>query len=183
MKVFKPTHVTGYEFAHPVHGEDFETITSEINGERRLSWQPVPMRLEKTDECERPLADADAPWFESHALVLKQAAVTAMRDMLENAGQILPLKCREVDLWIFNATNVVDALDRQSSQFWTVPGTNRIALIQRHVFRAEKLDGCDVFKLPDLRASPTFVSERFAERWTSANLRGVVFEQIWDSES
>ncbi len=41
------------------------------------------------------------------------------------------------------------------------------------------ISGVDIFKIPSLRVSPTYVSERFVERVKAAGLRGLVFNKVW----
>ncbi|MBI5161266.1 MAG: hypothetical protein HY996_07625 [Micrococcales bacterium] len=51
--------------------------------------------------------------------------------------------------------------------------------ITRHAFRPDVISGLDIFKIPSLRVSPTYVSERFVERVEAAGLRGLVFNKVW----
>jgi hypothetical protein len=57
----------------------------------------------------------------------------------------------------------------------------RIMRITRYAFRPEVVAGVDIFKLPSLRVSPTFVSEYFVKAWKAAGLRGLVFNKVWSA--
>lgn len=55
----------------------------------------------------------------------------------------------------------------------------RVMRMTRHAFRPDVISGVDLFKIPNLRVSPTYVSERFVERVKAAGLRGLVFNKVW----
>lgn len=178
MIVYKPISSEGYEFCHPQDAEDFETFDLRIDGERRSDdWKPIPVRLVAEDEG-RPLLESDSPWLGAHALVFRRRAIDVLGDLLETHGELLPLDCAEAELHVFNATKVIDALDAERSSVVRF-GEGRIMRVERYVFRPEALRGIHVFKIPDLRVSPTFVDEHFVERWTSAGLVGLVFDEVF----
>ena len=56
-------------------------------------------------------------------------------------------------------------------------------MIQRYVFRSDLVRDVDVFKVPNLRVSPTFVSQRFVDRWNESGLKGVEFNKVWTSSN
>lgn len=51
--------------------------------------------------------------------------------------------------------------------------------VSEYCFKPHLVRGVDVFKLKELPISPTFVSANFVERWTSAGLVGLEFEEVW----
>jgi hypothetical protein len=79
---------------------------------------------------------------------------------------------------MYNPTRVVEALDEPASSVIRF-SDGRIMMIQRHVFRADVIGETDVFKLPNLRVSPTFLSQRFVDRWEASGLKGLDFERVW----
>ena len=81
---------------------------------------------------------------------------------------------------MYNPTRVIDALDETVSSVQRFTG-GRIMMIQRHVFRVAVIGGIDVFKSPNLRVSPTFLSHRFVDRWNASGLKGLEFKQVWAS--
>jgi len=40
----------------------------------------------------------------------------------------------------------------------------------------------EIFKIPSLRVSPTFVSHRFVDRWKESGLTGLEFERVWAAQ-
>jgi hypothetical protein len=180
MEVYVPLSAEGFELCHPERHEDFETLNAQINGTPRgLTWRPIPVRLIQEDQGKK-LAASDSPWLGSHALIFRQPAVDMLGALLTKYGEMLTLKCPEADLFVFNATCVLDALDEQASKV-TRFSTGRLMRVTRYVFRATAIGGFDVFKIPNLRVSPTFVSERVVESWSLAGLRGLVFNKVWST--
>jgi hypothetical protein len=178
--IYIPLGQDGFELCQPVSARDFERINVEINGTPRQSdWKPVPVNLVHTDQG-RTLIESDSPWLGSHALIFKAKAFDLMGPALGGYGEILPLTCSEAKLWIYNTMHVIDALDESASSVLRF-NDGRIMMIQRHVFRAELVGENYVFKIPNLRVSPTFVSQRFVDQWNEAGLNGLEFKQVWAS--
>lgn len=168
----------GFELCQPVNHADFENALVSVSGSPSLSdWQPMPVEIIREDEG-RKLKKSDSPWFGSYALVFRRKAVEALGPLLLDNGELLPLDCPEAELWMFNATRVLDALDEKKSEIIRF-STGRVMAIERYAFRPEVIEGADVFKIPQFRASPTFVSQRFRDAWKAAKLRGLDFKPIW----
>lgn len=176
--VYVPAWAEGFELCQPQRQDDYETLHVQIDGApRRNSWSPVAVRLIHDDEG-KLLATSDSPWLGSHALVFRKSAIERLGSLLQSNGELLPLACSEADLSIFNATRVIDALDEQASSI-TRFSSGRVMRVTRYIFKAAVVADVDIFKIPNLRVSPTFVSERVVHAWTSAGLRGVTFDRVW----
>jgi len=102
----------------------------------------------------------------------------ALGPLLREYGELLPLKCRDADLVMYNPTRVIDALDEEASSVIRFP-EGRLMWIRHHVFRADVVTDIDIFKIPNLRVSPTFVSHRFVDRWMASGLKGLEFTHVW----
>ena len=120
---------------------------------------------------------SDFPWLGEHVPFLRKPAVEALGHSLLKYGQLLPVRGEEV--WLFNATTVLDALDHERSQIVYFDDGDILA-IERHVFDRGRIGTAEVFKLP-MRASPVFVTDSFVEQVRSAELRGVSFKALWNS--
>jgi hypothetical protein len=120
---------------------------------------------------------SDFPWLGEHVPFLRKPAVEALGHILLKYGQLLPVRGEEV--WLFNATTVLDALDHERSQIVYFDDGDILA-IERHVFDRGRIGTAEVFKLP-MRASPVFVTDSFVEQVRSAGLRGVSFKALWNS--
>ena len=114
---------------------------------------------------------------------LAVGALVALWEVLEGYGEFLPLACEEADLWAFNCTRVVDALDEGRSEvvplrLWSVE--HRLLDVRRYEFRPEALVGVRVFRIPQLQPGPVYVSEEVGEAVRAAELGGVGFKLLWE---
>lgn len=179
MRIYEPMVAEeDYESVEPCDDRDWETL-SELEGQPcGATWKPIAVRR-VTREMRNRLKPSDFPWLGSNfLLVMRRSAVVALRDILDAHGELLPLATHDgVALFVFNA-RAIDALDEPHSSLLRFPGTNRIMMIEKHAFFPSAIRGLDIFRLP-MRASATYVSERFAERVKEAGLRGLVFNEVW----
>ena len=177
MKIFEPLVAEGYEWVNACDDGDYEVFRSFDGRPRKAGWKPIRVRRVRADD-RQDFKCSDFPWLGSHALVLRNAAVDALRDLWTANGELLPLiDIDGVDPSVFNA-RVVDALDESRSSLATFPGSNRIMRIERHVFLPDVVEQLDIFRLPH-RASSTYVSERFVDRTRAARLHGLDFNVVW----
>jgi hypothetical protein len=170
----------GYDFCFPVPRENFLKIADLLDGKpRAATWIPPNMEMIRVDDRGRTLEQADAPWFGHDALVLKPKAVLAVGNYLQQHGELLPLKCADANVVIYNVTRVIDALDENASKIERFED-GRIMSIDQPAFRASKIRGIDVFKLP-LRRSTLYVAQPFVDRWNKHGLRGITFKPVWST--
>jgi hypothetical protein len=180
MIVYTPLPMNGYELCHPITDEDFETINTLVNGELRSNnWDSIEMRVIHEDEGQI-LMESDSPWLGSHALIFKQVAVEKMGAFLMEHGELLPIKCSEPGMYIFNSTKILDALDEAKSSLLRFKN-ERIMHVKKYEFRFDIIKNIHVFKIPGLRVSPTFVDEYFVNMWNSLGLTGLEFKEVWRS--
>lgn len=176
--VYLPLGIDGVELCQPIRSGEFRRIFAEVNGVPRSStWQPVSMQLLHEDDG-ASLVASDSPWLGSHALIFRATVLRQLGALLTEYGELLPLECSEADLWIYNPTRMVDALDEQRSSVTRFPD-GRLMIVNRYVFRATEVASIDIFKIPSPNVSPTFVSHRFVELWRSSGLKGLEFKQLW----
>jgi hypothetical protein len=176
-EIFKPTRQDGFELCHPVDGEDFATFRTLINGHPQgHSWTPIEVQF-ITEDRGRRLRPADAPWLGTHALIFRPSVVDALGRELRAYGELLPLACSDAELVVFNPTRLLDALDEDASSVNRFDDGSLI-WIDHHVFHPEVVRGVDIFKIPNLRSSPTFVNEAFVKLWQDAGLRGLEFDPV-----
>ncbi|NUQ78113.1 MAG: hypothetical protein HUU21_31665, partial [Polyangiaceae bacterium] len=117
-------------------------------------------------------------WLGAYALIFRRSAIEALGPMLREHGELLPLECPEAELWVYNPTRVIDALDEEASTIERFK-SGRIMGIKRYVFKAHLIEGVDIFKLPNLRGHSTFVSHRFVDLWNESGLKGLEFTPVW----
>jgi hypothetical protein len=78
-------------------------------------------------------------------------------------------------IYVVYVTRVVDCLDRKQSELvFYRDGT--VMDIRKPVFFAERLEGIHIFRLPDKRVSPVYVSDTFRQAVIQNDLTGLLFE-------
>jgi hypothetical protein len=178
LKVYEPGVRPGYEWVLPVDDADHEHLWALDGTPRRGTWRPVPVSRLTVDEQGNPRATADLPWLGGHVLVLRARAVEALRPLLEQHGELLPLACADTDLWLFNTLTVVDALDEANSEI-VMFDDGTVLTVERYAFHAAAV--APVFKVPQLLRGPLFVNDEFAAAVTSAGLTGLELTEVWQS--
>ena len=178
MRVYKVLPKNDHDLCHPEDWEGFNNAIADRSGS--IDWRPFRVRLVHSSEG-RKLRRSDAPWWGSHVLILRPKAVELLGPYLREHGQLLSLECDEDVLQAFKASRVVDALSTTDSDVARF-SDGSISIVWRHVFKPEALLGADVFKLPNFNVSPIFATDPFVERWRSAGLEGVEFDEIWAGE-
>jgi hypothetical protein len=138
------------------------------------------MELLKEDEQGRTRRQADLPWLGEHVLVLRPSACVLLRDICVRFGELLPLWCEDAQLFAWNATTTVDALDVARSDVVRFPSTGRIMDIKKHVFYADRVADLPAFHVPEVRA--LFLGEDLVELIWSAGLTGTTFREVWHAE-
>jgi hypothetical protein len=175
--VYVPQVADNFEWVNAVDKQDYEAFL-QLDGQRRAAtWLPIAVRRVRAD-YRHGFIPSDFPWLGSDALIMRRSAVEALRDILDENGEVLPLSTDDdVELFVMNA-RTVDALDEANSSLLKFPGTDRIMDIKEVAFIASKIEGIDLFRLPH-RSTPTYVSERFVARVKAAGLCGLEFKQVW----
>lgn len=167
--------VDGHEWLLPVDGEEFERFFS-LDGRAVQDWDPPEMTLLTHDESGRPRAYSDFPWLGEHAPIFRRRAIERLGDVALRYGQFLPLQ-GEGDAWLYNVTNVLDALDEERARIVRFDDGSILA-IEDYAFKADVIGASEVFKLP-MRASPVFVTDQFVARVRNSGLVGVAFTPLW----
>jgi len=94
-----------------------------------------------------------------------------------NSVELLPISYSEPHYLI----NVIDALDMEKSEFKRYDD-GRIMFCTKYVFKEEVIGNNIVFKIPQFPSAHIFVTEEFVKQVEENDLKGFVFEELWDSE-
>lgn len=103
---------------------------------RAASWKPPPVTPidPEAEECDFSMPD-------SGALIVHPRAYDALRPMLEEAGELLPVYYRKETYQFLHVTRYVDALDMTATKL------NSLGEIKRYAFDAGKLVDVSLFKI------------------------------------
>lgn len=136
------------------------------------AWEPLEVETieERPEDRALPLADfrvvGGAPTF-------SRRAVDALRDLLGENGELLPLRSTHGAWYLCNVTRVIDALDERGSYVVYVTTGRRIMAVRPQLFYPERLSA-PVFKVPQ-RPSRVYVTGAFVARVQAAGLTGFEF--------
>lgn len=114
-------------------------------------------------------------------LVVSHDARAKLGEEFERVGELLPLECEDGEFWAVNVTRLLDALNERESQVLRFPDGDRIMMIRKAVFRPERLEGAQLFKLSRMERGLIYVTESFVSRVTASGLKGIEFDQVWES--
>jgi hypothetical protein len=175
--IYLPLVSEGYEWINCCDGADYEIFDSFDGSPRRDTWTPVQVRRVRASP-QQAFIRSDFPWLGDHALMFRQPALDALRQMLLPNGEILPLATEDMTpLYVLNVTRIIDALDLKRSEIIRFPGSDRIMLIRSAVMFEPLVRSVDVFRLPH-RASSTYVSNRFVQTVQECGLEGIEFHPV-----
>jgi hypothetical protein len=176
--IYEPLVKSGYEWINAIDAADYEKFLSFDGTSRVDSWKAIPVRRVRADD-RQDCRESDFPWLGSHALVLREKAVRALRQLISPFAEILPLETDDgTKLSVLNVLCVVNALDEERSAIERFGSSNRIMRVTRPHFRLEAIHGLAMFRLP-FRASPTYLSREFVDAVSGARLVGLEFRPVW----
>jgi hypothetical protein len=81
-------------------------------------------------------------------------------------------------LYVHNTSVLPNALDEERTEFFYIPGIDRVMGVEKEVFREEAVREVDMFRLPIELSSRTYVSDRFVDLANKHNLKGLKFRPI-----
>lgn len=122
-------------------------------------------------------------------LVLDGQATDVLRDMLEMSGEMLPLSCKGEQFTVLNVTDCVNVLDETKTKWVYGKSTGARIRIERYAFHPGRLTETPLFKIPETCKSEILTFEglkdpddEFKPRVERLGLKGLIFEEVWDSE-
>lgn len=139
----------------------------------------VPLEIQEVMDDELPAGPvSDFPYM--HLVpTFSSNAVRELEDLLTPHGELLPVRAKRGEFYVFNVTNVVDALDENRSELERFTSSGRVMRIRRFVFRPDAVAGQTIFKIPQMIRSLVLVTDQFRQRVEDRRLTGFVFERLW----
>ncbi|WP_309085513.1 imm11 family protein [Chelativorans sp.] len=185
MRIYVPTVQSRQEWILPRDPEDNFVLT-ELGGKAQPDWRPLEMEFLTEFDDGTARQHSDLPWCGEHVLMLRPRAVEALRPLLVQYGEILPLRCAE-PVWLFNVTTTIDALDEDRSRIVRFDDGGGFLDIEEHVFWPERIGGAEIFKLPEspggVHVSSIYLQEGMVRRIGELGLKGVAFRLVWSDET
>jgi len=179
-KIFTTWAQDGVELCQPVNQADYDSIRLLINGlPKAREWIPLPMDLIHENQG-KILRYSSSPWLGQNALIFRPECFNVIGECLKKRCELLPISCPEAELYFCNPMNLLDALDEQESKIKRFQ-SGGIKFIEGYAFNEKAVRELHIFKIPNMRTSPTFVSEELVDHWCESELTGLNFELVWDS--
>lgn len=168
------THLTDnfFEFADQFCGRSIGSIPD-----------TVKLKLINNTDDGKYLLPTDFPFIVQIVPMFSQRAIDILGDLLRESGQVFPIQCEGEIYYAFNATNIIDAFDRENAEFKTFKNSQKIMRIVRYAFSEEKLQDVCVFKPKEKIRDGIFVTDSFKTRVEDFNLCGFIFRKVWSSNS
>lgn len=142
------------------------------------AWFPVQVRVFRADGEHRDRPPSDFPSLSGFVPIFSRRAVTALADLLEPNGQLLPLVCNDGEYVAYNVTTVIDALDEERSQCKHI-GRKVVDVTKYELFR-DRIGADPIFKLAQFRkGGRIYVTDQFVHRVEEGGLVGFLFQRIW----
>jgi hypothetical protein len=162
----------------PVAESDWETFKRFDGKPKALSWESPAIQALSDDAENRDLPPSDFPSFASHLPVFSERARKSLQPLVNSCGEFLKLKITGPELFVFNVTMLLDALDMERSTYQTFADGKRILRIRKHVFKDLAIGRVPIFKLVQLPLMHVYVTDPFVELVSETGLTGFVFQPI-----
>lgn len=179
MKIWKLCfELDRYDNLKPLKPFTVEEYQSFDGRRKKTDWKKLPV---KRMEPEKGLELGDAPGFVIP--VFSKRALDVLRPLIETDVEMLELDFLEAPYWGINVINVLDVIDYSKSRYRTYSDGKRIMVFQKYAFReCEELTKTNIFKIKDEPTRWAFVSDEFKKLVEENNLKGFVFQLVWDSD-
>ena len=122
----------------------------------------------------------------SGAFVADSEALSHLRDVLEMAGELLPLRHQGKEFILSNILECANCLDQSRTQ-WVVDNQTGLRVrIAKYEFIKSRFSESTLFKIPETAAGEILTvtglkdaDDEFKYRVEHSRLTGLVFEEIW----
>lgn len=177
ISVYDPIGSDGFELCQPKNPSDFLIINSLIHGDPLEGGKLPLMQIIREDEEGKEYLRSDAPWLGGQALVFRDSVSNNLKGLLGSA-KLYEFICDSERLFLCDPPLVENAVIQDESVIDRF-ADGRIMQIRNYVFNPEALRGRCIFKINEMRVSPTFVTQEFVDFWVSNKLVGLDFNLLW----
>jgi hypothetical protein len=163
----------------PMDQTDFDRGVYAGDGRsRKHNWHPPRVKL-KSDPFNHGKKVPDIGHVAAGSVVFSERAVEVLSNHLEPYGELLPLDVEGDTYFLYNVTNIIDAIDQEKS---VKRGTGRIKI---PAFVADKIPkDVEIFKVPETQRSQIYFHEINGENIKTLieqyGLNGAHFRLEWE---
>ena len=156
----------------------------ECRGVPKQAWSPPPMHFGN------PLKPEPDFWSctVAGAFAVHPRALPTVGMFIERAGQMLPIRFKNLELTVCNILQVYDCIDADRSEWRTMPSTGERYSVKRPYFVPQHFEASTLFKIPTRNLdifcweSNQDPEEEFKACVDANKLTGLRFELIWSDE-
>lgn len=189
MKIYALKPDTAYRFMYP-EDDVYDSDDWEFKGEPLIDKLPKCFKAYFDEKPDEPIPDI--AYLGMSTFAFKRDVATALADILEAAGEVLPFYV-DGELWYcLNVLESADAVDEKRSTYEIDDGTVKFGL-KDIVFDVDKLPAeSSLFKIPndnytiiycaDRRDTDEDVLGNFFCAVAAHGYTGVKFEEVFDSD-
>ncbi|NLL06168.1 MAG: hypothetical protein GX270_10380 [Clostridiaceae bacterium] len=176
MKIFQlHANADDYNFFELVNKSDWDF--KRFNGTRLLeSWKSFRVKCARSKKY--PVGDLSS--ISSLHFTLNYKTIGIFENIFINNVELLPIEYIE-ECYLMNVINIIDALDVDKSEFKRYDD-GRIMFCTKYVFKENVIGNNSIFKIPQFPTVDVLVTEEFVRLVEENELKGFVFEELWDSE-
>lgn len=146
---------------------------------KKNEW--IPLKVKRMHP-ERNLNLSDAPGL--FLPVFSKQAVDILFPLIEDSVELLELDFSEGQYFGIHVTNVLNVIDYEKSKYVMFSDNKRIMLFEKYAFRlCDEIKQSHIFKIVDEPLRWAFVSDTLKKRVEESELKGFIFELVWDSEN
>ncbi|MCX2780865.1 hypothetical protein OQJ46_14905 [Microbulbifer thermotolerans] len=135
-----------------------------------LDW-PEPLEI-IADEEDSGIPEADIGLLSVGSLVFTEGVYIELRNEALKYGQLLPLKYGKRTLWLWNVTNVCNALNIEKSEL------NSFGGVTKPVLNASTVNENMVFKLREDNYTGIYCNDTFRNLVEHNKFSGIEFEEL-----
>lgn len=170
------TQVEDYRTLVPVNPDDYDGGNLWINGQKKLSSWKAPQvhwSAQENDNEKTP----DIAYLNPGFYAFNEKALSVLRNILEENGELLPLPIKGEQWMAFNPTNEIDCIDSEETE-WKIRRSGDKGRILKLVLNESDCKDAAIFQIPETNKNSFYISEDFVNIVTVNQLTGIEFHKL-----
>jgi hypothetical protein len=175
--IFTALPSPGFQVAYSKNHADYQVLSTGNVSE--CKWAPPVIEIITEEEDGTALRPFDASMVVgSSGIIIKGKSLSVLMGILDNYGNIFRLNCDYDELFYFNCTKILPAIDIDKSESRRLPN-GRIIRIVRHVFFPEVVGSNDIFRISTEGVPGLFFTDKAVAIWNKSGVSGIEFRRVW----
>lgn len=183
MKVYRVrNNVSRFQYFLTEREEDILSLKTDCSSKAN-TWQPPSVFIFKPRHKR-----GDFFHFNSDILIANQKAIEVLQTFFEMSGELLPLPYKGDVYTLLNVTMCIDCLDHEKTVWLVDEATNTKILPKKYAFHKDRFVSSPIFKIPETDRGEVLIVDRdqgdeeFRKSVESAQLQGLIFEELWSDQ-